>query len=183
MTQQAFESVTGDLVSAIDSLLRSELRLPALLILYAGIDIMASLNRPESRSEVNPSDFLEWADRYLLHGTHLACSSEDLYGARCGLMHTYTAESRSSRSGKANQIWYAWGTGRVDDLQELIDAADDVPSAVAVHVDDLFHAFRRGVKLFKRSLYDDPKKANLVYERANKFFANMPPITKDNKST
>lgn len=173
MTRQAFESVATELVEAIDVLSKSQLRLPAMLILYAGIDIMASLDRPESSSEVKPSDFVKWADRYLLPGTHLACSAEDLYAARCGLLHTYVSESRRSRNGKGKQIWYAWGDASAEELQAIIDVAD-VPPAVAVHVDDLSAAFRLGIERFKQSTLDDSERANRVYDRAFSFFGNLP---------
>lgn len=172
MTRQLFESAGAELVEAIDVLSKSQLRLPAMLMLYAGIDIMASLQRPESSSEVKPSDFVKWADRYLLPGTHLACSAEDLYAARCGLLHTYVAESRRSREGKARQIWYAWGDASAEELQARMDRAD-VPPAVAVHVDDLSAAFRLGIERFKQSIVDDSERANLVYDRAGNFFGNL----------
>jgi hypothetical protein len=177
MTQQAFERMTEELLVAIEALLKGELRVPGLLLLYGGMDIMASLNRPTEHADVVRSDFIEWTERYLLCGRRLACTPQDLYAARCGLLHSCTGESRASRQDEAKQIWYAWGTGRVEDLERFIEDADRSLS-VAVHVDHLFHSFQRGVKLFKRALYDDPEKANLVYERADKFLANMPTLTR-----
>ena len=173
MTSQGFESIANELVAAIDLLSDSQLRVPDMLLLYAGIDIMASLDRAESSVEVKPGDFVAWANRYLLPDTHLECSAEDLYAARCGLLHTYTAESRRSRKGKARQIWYAWGDASAEELQSLIDRTD-VPAAVAVHVDDLRAAFRRAVERFKESLLDDSEKANLVHDRARMFFGDLP---------
>ena len=172
MTRQAFESGATELVEAIEVLSQSQLRLPAMLVLYAGIDIMASLDRPKSSLEVKPSDFVKWTKRYLLPGTQLACSGEDLYAARCGLVHTYMAESRRSRKGQARQIWYAWGGSSPEELQSWIDRAD-VPQAVAVHVDDVSAAFRLGVERFKQSLLDDSERASLVYDRARMFFGDL----------
>ena len=172
MTRQAFESVRTELVEAIDLLSDSQLRLPATLLVYAGIDIMASLDRAESSVEVKPGDFIRWADTYLLPDARLECSAEDLYAARCGLLHTCMAESRRSRRGKARQVWYAWGDASAEELQARIDGAD-VPPAVAVHVDDLSAAFRLGIERFRQSILDDSEKANLVCERAGKFFGNL----------
>jgi hypothetical protein len=175
MTRQAFERTAAELVQAVDDLLQSQLRLPAMLVLYAGIDIMASLDRPESSLEVKRSDFVNWADKYLLPGTQLACSAGDLYAARCGLLHAYIAESRLSLEEKARQIWYAWGDASAEDLQAIIDVAD-VPTAVAVHVDDLSAAFRLGIERFKRAALDDPERTNRVYDRAFNFFGNLPAL-------
>lgn len=172
MTQQAFERMTQELLVATDALLKSELRLPGLVLIYAGIDIMASLNRPQEKEAVTRSDFIQWAEEYLLRVGRLGCEARDLYGARCGLLHTYSAESALSEAEEAKEIWYAWGTGRPEDLQRLIEA-QGITAASAIHIDDLMAAFRRGVKLFERSLYDDPERAELVYGRAGKFLATM----------
>jgi hypothetical protein len=177
MIRLVFESAASELVQAIDVLSESQLRVPALLLLYAGIDMMASLDRPESSLEVKSSDYVKWAETYLLPGTHLECTAEDLYAARCGLLHTYMAESRRSREGKARQIWYAWGDASAEELQARIDRAD-APPAVAVHVDDLSSAFRLGVERFKQSILDDSERADLVYDRAGKFFGDLPVLRK-----
>jgi len=174
MTREVLEGVAAELAEAVSDLSESRLRLPAMLVLYAGIDIMASLDRPESSLEAKRSDFIKWTDRYVLPGAHLACSAEDLYAARCGLLHTYMAESRLSREGKARQIWYAWGDARPEDLQAIIDRAD-VPPAAAVHFDDLSAAFGLGIERFKQSILDHAEKAHLVYERAGKCFGNLSP--------
>lgn len=171
MTQEAFERNIEELLSTIEDCLKSPRKLPGLLLLYAGIDIMAWLNRPKSHENVEPDDFIEWADRYLLPGTRLTCSALDLYGARCGLIHSYIAESRRSRRGEAKMIFYAWGTGRAEELQRKLDRSD-IP-AVAMHVEVLFDAFCTGIECFKQSLADDPERANLVYQRASKFFSPM----------
>jgi len=170
VTQQAFERNIEELLIIIEDCLKSRRILPGLLLLYAGIDIMAWLNRPECHKDVKPSDFIEWADKDLLPGTGLACSASDLYAARCGLIHSYIAESRRSRRGEAKMIFYAWGTGRAEELQRALDHSD-IPPAVAVRVEDLFDAFCAGIERFKQSLTDDPKRANLVYQRAGKFFS------------
>lgn len=77
------------------------------MLLYAQIDIAASLNRPVSKSQVTREDFKNWVNQYLLPNSNLDCSADDLYAARCGLLHTYMAESKASRAGKAKQTFYA----------------------------------------------------------------------------
>jgi hypothetical protein len=172
MTQQVFEKNINDLLAAIADCLNKQLVLPSLLLLYAGIDIMAWLNRPESRADVERTDFIGWSENYLLPGSGLVCNALDLYAARCALLHSFSAESQLSRKGNAKQIFYAWGSARVGDLQRLVDIVG-THSAVAVHVDDLLKAFRIGVEHFKNVLSHDPQHATLIYQRANKFFSNV----------
>ena len=173
MTKQVYERSTEELINAIEACLKNRLLLPGLLLLYAGIDIMAWLSREKSHADVERDDFIRWVDRYLLPNAGLACSAMDLYAARCSLLHSYTAESRLSRKGKARPIFYAWGTSRVKDLQQLINYVGTYP-ALAVHVNELFSAFQVGVQRFRQTLSNDPAQANLVYKRAGKFFTNLP---------
>jgi len=176
MTQETLEGNVEELLTAIEACVRSRLLLPGLLLIYAGIDIMAWLNSPRSHSDAERSDFIEWTNMYLLPGAELACNAIELYAARCSLLHSYTAESRLSREGRARQVFYAWGTGRVEDLQELIHYVG-THSAVAVHISELFDAFCIAVERFKQALSSDPEQANLVHERAGRFFSNMPPLS------
>jgi len=169
--QEGFEKGTEELVLAIALCLKVKLRTPALLLLYASIDIMGSLDRPESRPNVR---FTEWADKYLLPDAGLACSAMDLWGARCGLLHTYISESDHSRQKKAREIYYGWDNDDTEYLQERIDHEGKGSVVVAVNAQHLFPAFGVGIRRFKQSLSKDLKKANLVYERASKFFTFVP---------
>ena len=89
---------------AIDLCLSNHLRMPALILIYSGIDIMAALGRPRDKDEATRSDFIEWCDSFMLNGSELSCTAIDLYAARCGIVHTYTMNSRLSKQGKAKEI-------------------------------------------------------------------------------
>lgn len=53
--------------------------LPGLILLYATIDILASLNRPEAKEDVTRQDFISWIDAYMLPRPPLNCTAVDLY--------------------------------------------------------------------------------------------------------
>ena len=47
---------------------------------------------------------------------------EDIWGARCGLLHTHTASSKLSRQGKARQLHYYTANGPITpDVQRDFD--------------------------------------------------------------
>lgn len=71
ITQRVFERNIGELLIAIEACLKNRLILPGLLLLHAGIDIMAWLNRPESHTDAKRSDFIGWVESYLLPDTRL----------------------------------------------------------------------------------------------------------------
>jgi hypothetical protein len=117
--------------------------LPALALLYTGIDIAASLERLGHES--TKKSFIRWCDCYLLKQRTLSCTSADLYSARCGILHAHSAESDLTRAGKAKKVFYAWGTGTTASL-DAIAKFSNRSDAVNIHVSDLREAFAMALK-------------------------------------
>src|SRR4051794_40413015 len=82
-----FEGVIRELMQAIRACNDAALHMPALILLYSCIDIMANLDLPRSLQEGRRTDFIRWAEEYLLEESDLPCSGAELYAARCGLLH------------------------------------------------------------------------------------------------
>ncbi len=116
--KELFEKNICELITVTESCLKSRFIMPSLILIYANIDIMASLNRKSPNKSVKRDDFVEWTEKYILQGNDLGCSAIDIYAARCAIVHTYTTESDLSRNGRARQIVYAWGAASKNDLQK-----------------------------------------------------------------
>jgi hypothetical protein len=101
------------LLESVEDCLAKRRLLPCLILLYSAIDIVSSL---ESR-RASKAAFIAWSDKYLLQGSLLLCTASDLYGARCGILHTLSPESDMSRKGTARHIFYAWGNAKTDELE------------------------------------------------------------------
>jgi hypothetical protein len=52
--------------------------MPALILIYAGIDIFASLARPKSKKKVTRKNFIEWCEKYIPPSGKLSCTGIDL---------------------------------------------------------------------------------------------------------
>lgn len=168
------ENNLKQLISAIMICRDNNFITPSLILLYSGIDVMSWLNCPKSQPKVIRSDFWEWVEKYLLPNSQLNCSAKDLYSARCGILHTLTAESDSSKHGKAKIICYSWGTGDENKLQKALNNNSVTQNAKAVHFNKLFYAFITGIEKFVIELENDKQKAEIAYKRANKMFSNIP---------
>src|SRR2546421_12759111 len=103
MDRDTLEKNFFGLLTAIETCFKGKRILPGLILLYAHIDIVASLNRPPSKNEGTRQSFKDWVNLYLLPDSDLSCSADDLYAARCGLVHSYMAEARLTRSGDAKR--------------------------------------------------------------------------------
>ena len=164
------------LFSAIEDCRNRKQILPCLILIYSGIDIVASLEK--SRGEGTASAFQRWANNYLLPEKNLGCSSKDLYGARCGIVHTFSAASDYSRSGKAREVVYAWGTASATNLRAISQAVGR--DHIVLDVDELIKVFKNGVDRFFSELLEDPKRKALVAVNAGIWFTNMDKAVIDN---
>ena len=97
---------------------------PALVLVYSGIDAAGGLYASDPAAPVG-ARFIDWVTRYLLPATpKLEASAQDLYGARCGLLHNFSSESNLSRRGGARQVQYAWGNSSAATLIEMAKVAE-----------------------------------------------------------
>ena len=125
--------------------------------------------------------FTEWVDKYLLPNSSLKCTALDLYGARCGLVHSYSSDSDLSRSGKVTPIGYAWKPSTALELEDLIRANLDLSALggsqgdyfIAVQVEDLIHSFRQGVQVFLADLESNRSKAAAAYAKVGAFLTHL----------
>lgn len=140
------------LKDSIDDCLTNGRVLSCLTLLYSAIDVLASLERLPN--EGIQSAFVRWVDRYMLPNNAFHFSSVDLFAARCGIIHAFSAESDLSRKGRANKIVYAWGTARVDVLHRVGRALGR--SEISVHVRDLVDGFGLAVIQYIDDVADHP---------------------------
>jgi hypothetical protein len=135
-----------------------------LIILYSAIDTMAWVGL--SSGDITRKGFKDWVNRYLLPGTPLRCTADDLYSARCALLHSHTAESSDTSKGMARQIWY-YGKGKSEDF--LIEQIGDRADIVAVRVVDLILAFGDGAFRHIEDIANDPERSRIALERATRW--------------
>lgn len=143
--------VCSEIAEGIDLCLSHDVRTPALILLYSGIDICGWMAAADPRATVQDS-FTTWVDEYMNPESTLGCSALELYGARCGLVHTFTPESTLYDKGKVRKVIYAWSPSRVETLREMINLAQLSKQYAAAQGDDLVETYRRGIHKFLEHL-------------------------------
>jgi len=140
-----------------------------LILVYSGIDTMAFLGIPESQVEVKPSDFINWGDKYIEFSCDEQVTGEELYSARCGILHTYSPHSRSSRSGKCRIIGYM--DKGVPEVRYNPQKSKDL---VMVSIPALVNALFAGVDGFLIDLYSNSEKARIADARFRNLLHQLP---------
>lgn len=128
-------------------------------LLMSAIDVASGVERRREKLDADRQDFISWADRYLtLSGPEYTLRGVDLYAARCGLLHGYTAQANLIRQGKA--VMLVW----VDDMVPPVRANED-QSLVLASLATLFVAFNHGLADSIGRINRNEELAALVNER------------------
>ena len=139
------------MLRGIDVALEAQCLVSGVGLIFATIDSLAALSRPENQESSTRRDFLTWSDRYVRPDASLGCSSVDLYAARCGVLHTYSAESDLARGRKARRLVYEWKAGPKADTSVPLPAG-----SIIVEVEALRDAVLRATAEFLLDSQTDP---------------------------
>ncbi len=161
---------TMETLDAIKALAKKDRWLQALIVLYSAIDTLAWANKPSG--DVKGEDFCSWVGTYMKSEETLGCTPEELYGARCGLVHSGAAESSLSRKGRARQIWYATAAKTVATLEAAI--ANQGAPAKAVCTTNLIERFAEGTTSFIDELERDRERQQQAVDRIAQWMAFLP---------
>lgn len=152
-----------EVVSVAEVCANGRAQLPAFILTYSAMEAMSWLYAAHPAAPVRLR-FSAWVERYALPAvTRLRCTSTELYAARCGLLHTFTADSDLSARGE-RKIPYAWGSADLADLERATRGVD-ASCWVAVHVSDLTKALRLGIAQMLEDSLRDPVLAARIEER------------------
>jgi hypothetical protein len=156
-------------VDAVTVLIKANRYVQALVVLYAAIDTFAWSTA--AADDVTRSDFVAWVSNYM-EPTGLGCTADDLYAARCALLHSGTPESRMSREGKASQLWYATSPKGVPTVEKLIRKRG--VDAKVIYVTDLLAAFVDGAMKFADELTAQEARRLVITQRINRWLSFVP---------
>lgn len=159
----------NEFTSAIRLLMDAKHTLPTIVMLYAAIDFLGSLSRPESEADTKGAYFKKWAGDFMLVHSQAKFTAEDLWGARCGLLHTHTASSKLSRKGAARQLQYFRGPLPLP-MKKAMRLVEQQGEKIFVDVDILNEAFERGVRRFLDALQRDSNLQKRVLRHSSNLF-------------
>ena len=149
---------------AIELCIKNDLTIPYLLLIYPAIDIAGWLNSEDPKEGVRVR-FTNWVDQYILPTGLLECTSMELYGGRCGILHCLSADSDLSEKGKVRTVFYASNDKEKNKLQELL-SLHKIPNYILIGLGELLKAYRLGIDKFMKELLDNPTRATKVYKKA-----------------
>lgn len=150
--------------------------LPALVLIYSHVDTQAWAASDKSGGDVR-MNFEVWATRWLipyLRSHSPEVTATDLYGARCGVLHTLTSKSGLSARGIAREVAYAWGTADAAVLRKALADANLPQQLVVLHYQELLNSLRNAVADFVSSADNDPQLAAALEAADGTHYTTIP---------
>lgn len=160
------------IIKAIRGCIDQKLVLPSLVLIYTAIDSVSWLACNEQNIGVGKR-FQKWVHEWMLKDGKLNCSAEELYPARCGVLHTLTPNSNLSEKKGVRKVAYAWGKADSEKLEESISALSMSDSIVSVHLEDLFWSFSNGFTNYIEHVFDNDQQREKFLRKAGVHFANL----------
>jgi hypothetical protein len=170
-TEHTLCAMIKDSIITIQEMLEKRRFLTALILFYSTIDILGSLLRPKSHPDTSGGDFKAWVNRYIFLGSSLPATADDLWAARCGLLHTNTPDSRNSRTGKAREIHYVKGNKDLAIFMQQEMKRSGEPKVI-VDIDSLFDAFINALIKFMHDIKHNPEVRDLAFHHAKAFYSH-----------
>lgn len=155
-------------LKAVGTLWDAELPEAVLTIIYSGIDAFGLLAAAPAVLDANRTTFKQWSEKYILprlqtvEGT--AITADDLYAARCGVLHTSTPLSSLEREGRACQLFYEF-KGKTG-INMILNAQ---LKPVRIDIEKLAMAFKEGGIAFLTDLKNDSNALKVADDRAQHF--------------
>ncbi len=137
----------------------------ALVLIYSGIDAIASLEKPKAPGKVQ-EHFVDWVETYMEFKNGRVTGVE-LFAARCGMLHAYSPISDLSKKGKARLIGYT-----VDGGPDVLESPG-VKDLVLLSVEGLAFAFFRGIVNYLEILKTDTEKRSAIAPRLLLMFQEL----------
>jgi len=160
--------ILNGILKPIDLLLSNDFERAALVLLYSGMDAMAFMSLPAEKNSVTRKDYIAWAEQYI----HFPCTGQvtglELYGARCGVLHTFTPDSELTRDNKARRIVYI--NHHTPEVSYDPSEPEDI---VVMSVHGLYKAFLAGVQQFLADLLLDKSREALALTRLDAMFHDV----------
>lgn len=149
-------SFAKKMTDAVSTLRDAGHLVPAVMLTYAGIDQMAWLSISQERS--SGRDFKAWVDNYMLSKNPIACTAQELWEARNGILHTGTAESTANQSDASiRKILYTYGGANC--------ASNYSSDTVFIKAEDLIVGYLTGVIWFMEDLKADPISLQIALDK------------------
>lgn len=146
----------------------------ALILFFSYCDAVGSLLRPKEKSRTESKYFKQFVGDFILTQLDSNINSDELWSARCGILHTYSPYSDlSEKEGSGVRKVVYVGSKRQADLCTEIMESEKVREFVFIDPYDLFNGFVDGIAAFLKEVEKNQDLRDKVLFHSEKYFDNF----------
>lgn len=157
-----------DFITRLKKLDEMNMTIESAVFVYIGIDLMAILGKPVSENRQTRTDFKQWVNKYMIADPEqpYQYSPEDVYAARCSLLHNYSSEAEIHADGSAKKFGYSDGGKHFYDSSVSNEL-------VIIGSKSLVDDFVRGVENYFQDATEDQELKTRIESRVSKVFGDF----------
>jgi hypothetical protein len=131
-------------IGAIKALHREQCFEQSLVVLYALIDTVGLVDNQFGKTSANRTTFKNWINTYV-NVSSLNVSADDIYAARCGILHSFSSESDLSRKGRAKEIQYYLDQSNSEGFK-ILTQSNHQTNVITVPLIEFFNEIKSGME-------------------------------------
>lgn len=164
-----YTSTIGQICKDIDSSYKNNVYSGCVILILCGIDAMAALAMPISQKNITSKYFMEWVGKYMRTAADQSYQYDpiDIWGARCGIVHRYSAKSDISDKNKCKIFVYHDGSDHI--FNPKVNN-----KLVVISILRLKEDFKKAVCKYMRAALADPYFKKCMNSRIESLFMAVP---------
>ena len=171
MTIKKIEDKYNDILKSIKICKDKDFIESIFILTYAMIDSLSWLNSAEQNiSNRNiKKDFIDFSNEYIVNQISQNISGEELYNARCAVVHTISA--RSQNNIRYNSRYICYSNSRESTITGNIKLQEINENAVCINANELLIALVEAKTLFFNKIKNSDEKKNNIMIKANEYYS------------
>lgn len=143
---------------------------PVLIILYSAIDSLAWLNSKEKDIQKRnaKNEFKEFSNKYIISKLTQNITADELYAARCAVLHTISSRSINNIKKGIRYLTYANSPHAEIEGNDIIKSENE--NAVCINIFNLLCALVYAITDFFDDISKDNNKKKIVIYKAEEYY-------------
>ena len=171
MTIKEIEDKYDDILKSIKICKDNDFKESVFILTYAMIDSLSWLNSDE-QSIVNRNikkDFINFSNEYIVNQISQNISGEELYNARCAIVHTISTRSQNNIRHNSRYICYSNCKEATINVNIKLQRINE--NAVCIDAIELLTALVEAKTLFFNKIKKNNEKKNSLIIKANEYYS------------
>lgn len=162
-------AINDGMLRDINICIENECFRAAVILIFAGIDAMSYMNRPEGNQYNDSKDFKNWVSKYFHVFGQTKITSEEWWAARNAIVHSYGAYSKLHKKKDVRVL--GWMVNSDPHIRHNPNISDQL---ILVDILAMRDAFTKAVQNFLIDSFSDPIRIQYMEVRLNELIIKYP---------